>query len=259
MIDRTARGASWTKRGLIRTGLLAALSLGVIAAGSGVALAEADKNEAGNGLIVPPKHQSLGTVYHVHKGRDAQITFLSEAPLEDIKGVSNQVIGYGVLDKSGSTPRLAAGEFHLPIASMDTGIPLRNEHMQGSRWLNASEHPDIVFAVAESRNVRKVKEQASFTSYEMTLVGDMTIKGVTREMQVPATIVLMPESERTRSRAPGDLMAIRASYTITLADFGIEDPIVGDKLANTIEIDTRLFLSTVSMQEMMEQRRRSRG
>jgi len=259
MIDQIARSASLSKRGLIRVGLLAALSVGVAAATSGLALAKAEKNAAGNGLVIPQDHQRLGKAYHVHKGKDAQITFLSEAPLEDIKGVSNQVIGYAIFDNSGSTPRLAAGEFHLPVASMDTGIPLRNEHMQGSRWLNAAEHPDIVFELAESKNVRKVKEQASFTTYEITLVGDMTINGVTREMQIPATIVVMPESERTRSRAPGDLMAIRANYTIQLAEFGIEDPIVGDKLANTIELDTRLFLSTVSMQEMMDQRRQNRG
>ncbi len=212
----------------------------------------ADRADSGASLVVPADHAEAGTVYHVQPGKDAQVTFTSDAPLEHIKGVSNQVVGYAVAGPEGRPAALAHGEFLLPIASLDTGIPLRDEHLQGERWLNAASYPDIHFSITDTKDDELAKSGDGFNTYTVTLVGDMTIKGVTREIEVPARLTFMDESERTRSRARGDLMALRCEYDITLSDFGVNGG-GGGKVAETVTLDQALFFSTIRAED---QRRR---
>jgi polyisoprenoid-binding protein YceI len=215
---------------------------------------EAAHTEKGFELVVPESHAGLGTVFHALKGRDAQVTFTSDAPLEYIKGTSSAVIGYAIAGEGGE---LLAGEFHLPVESLDTGIPMRNQHLQSERWLNAGEHANVVFQIAQTTGVTLAKASDSFTTYNVTLVGDMTINGVTREMSIPATVTRMPESEATKARFPGDLLAIRCGYPIVLSDFGVgvDDPgITAGKVANDLVLETRLFCSTTSPESVMRNR-----
>lgn len=239
-----------TTRPRNRLALVAGLALTAAAGVCSVAIA-ADRTERGLTLVVPDAHAKLGTVYHVLKGRDAQVTFTSDAPLEYIKGTNNDVVGYAVVQPGdgANPPRLLAGEFRLPVKDFDTGIPMRNEHLQGARWLDAATYPDVVFTLAEVRDVKAAKQSAEFTTYEMTLVGDMTVKGKTREMTIPARVTVMPASEKTKARAPGDLMAIRATYSIKLSDFGVQDSVVGAKVADDLLLETSLFLSNISPEE----------
>jgi len=218
---------------------LAALAAIALAA----AAPAAQRTGAGASLVVPSDHAEMGTVYHVQPGKDAQVTFTSDAPLEHIKGVSNQVVGYAVAGEK-NPAALQAGAFLLPIASLDTGIPLRDEHLQGERWLNAGAYPDIAFELTSAEGAELVKDGDGYSTYAVTLVGDMSIKGVTREMEIPARLTFMTETERTRSRARGDLLALRCEYDITLSDFGVDGG-GGPKVAEVITLDQVLFLSTV--------------
>ncbi|MGD9693045.1 MAG: YceI family protein [Phycisphaerales bacterium] len=228
---------------LIVTGLAAGAALL-----SPLAAHAAERTESGKTLVIPSEHASQGQPYYVHNGLDAQVTFISDAPLEHIKGTSNKVVGYAVRS-TGDGLALGAGEFALPVASLDTGIPLRNEHLQGERWMNAPTHPDVLFVLKSTKDANEVKKSDTFTTYAVTLVGTMTVKGTSREMEIPARITLMPANDQTKVRAPGDLMAIRATYDIKMSDFGIgvDDPgIKIGKLSDTLTMDTFLLLSTVS-------------
>lgn len=213
-------------------------------------IAAAPRTEKGMTLEVPAEHASMGKVYYVLPGKDGQITFTSDAPLEHIKGTSNRVVGYAVAPTDAAQAgALMAGEFVLPVASLNTGIPMRDEHLQSDRWMGAGSHPDIVFTLKEVKDAKVAKEDAGFTTWQVTLVGDMTIKGVSKSMDVPARITSMPESEKTKARAPGDLLAIRAEYAVKLSDFGVAagDPAMqSGKVADEITLDTFLLLSTVS-------------
>jgi polyisoprenoid-binding protein YceI len=241
---------STPRRSFARPSLLAAGALALAALASPLALAEkAARTEKGATLVVPADQASKGTVYYVMKGKDGQVTFTSDAPLEHIKGTSSQVIGYAVVSKDG-TPALLAGQFHLPVASLDTGIKMRNEHLQSEGWLNAAANPDIVFNLKSSRDTKLAKETPDAKSYDLTLVGDMTVNGVTKPMDIPARVTFLPASEKTKSRAPGDLMGLRCQYTIKLADFGVSSPVVGAKVAEEVEIDTALFFTTVNPETM---------
>lgn len=224
--------------------LAATASLAVTAAGAQPTMPVASPTQDGKTLVVPQAQKSKGTVYYALTERDRQIYFESNAPLEDIKGQSNKVIGYAVADPN-SSAKLVAGEWHLPVESMKTGIELRDEHLAGSDWLDAASHPNIIVQVRDMKNVRQTKSSAAFTAFTGTLVADLTLHGVTKTIEIPATnITMMNESEATRKVANGNLMAVRSSFTVKLADYGVSHPVIGEKVANEVEIDVSLYLST---------------
>lgn len=217
----------------------------VIGAGALAAPPIAERSDSGATLVVPATLARAGTVYHALPGRDRQIYFESDAPLEDIKGQSNQVIGFAVAGPASNPAALRGGEWHLPVDSIRTGIQLRDEHLAGKDWLDAASHPDIVFQLEEVRQPSLTKDGAGYRTYEGALVGEMTIHGVTNPITITgATITLLDASDRTAKVAPGDLMLIRATYSVTLRDYEVSHPVIGDKVAETIEITTTLYLST---------------
>lgn len=236
----------------------ASLMFASIALAAGLAVAPAslaaDRSEKGMTLVVPSEHASMGTVYHALVGKDAQVTFTSDAPLEHIKASSNRVVGYAVVKDPASGPVITAGEFRLPISSFDTGIPMRNEHLQGERWMDAKGHPDVVFTMSAFNDANVEKEGEGFKTWSGSLVGKMTIKGVTKDMTIPAKVTLRPESDMTKGRAPGNLMAIRCTYSVKLSDYGIAtaDPAMkSGKVSDEIALETMLFLSTVNPETAM--------
>src|SRR5262249_15183316 len=135
-------------------------------------------------LVVPDAHKSLGTVYYALPGRDVQVSFSSKAPLENIEGNSASVIGYAVAGKDDQA-KLQAGEWHLPVKSLDTGNKTRNGHLAGEAWLDAAKNPDVVFQLKEVADIQPGKAEGDSKAFTVTLKGDMTIHGITKPITIP--------------------------------------------------------------------------
>ncbi len=209
---------------------------------------------SGTTLVVPAEHETLGRVYYVrYPSHTGQITFASDAPIEIIVGTSSRVVGYAVVEERDGMPtgRLLAGGFRLPVRSLDSGIPLRNEHMQQENFLDADNYPDITFAITGSDDLRQTSASDDSTTYAMTLRGEMMIRGVTNAIEIPAEVTLMPASDMTRNAGPGDVMALRCSYTIERSAFGVAPRFISPELLDTIELDQRLILTTVARDDRM--------
>ncbi|MFG0274393.1 MAG: YceI family protein [Phycisphaerales bacterium] len=195
-------------------------------------------------LEATAEQAARGEVYRVvPAGDDAQIAFTSDAPLERFVGESHSARGFAVV---GGLTDLVAGAFAVPVTTITTGIPLRDEHLASDRWLHADRHPDIRFTLATTRGFTEIRTDHRYTTLVGDLVGDLTIAGVTRELIAPATLVFMPESDITRAEAPGDLIAIRAAFDVRLDDFGVgaSDPARRTgAVAETIRVQVRLLLS----------------
>lgn len=205
----------------------------------------APKTRDGKTLVVPAAEQARGKVYYALTDRDRQVYFESNAPMEKIKGQSNKVIGYAVVSSS-QDGLLKGGEWHLPTNSMKTGIELRDEHLAGTDWLDAESNPDIIFKIREAKEVKTSKTTEAFSSYTATLVGELSLHGVTKTIAIPnSTITILKSSEATKKVAKGDLVALRSKFTIALADYGVSHPVIGQKVANEVALDVSLYLSTV--------------
>lgn len=211
---------------------------------------EKAKNPCGEKSAKPavamnPCFAKMGTVFHVDDPQQRNmVTFTSKAPLEDMVGTANALAGYLVFNPD--KPRLGVrGAVAVPVKKMDTGIPLRDEHMQSPAWLNAKKHPHIKFTITGSKNVKIVKRGDGFATYDVTLVGPFTVNGVTKRREIPARIVYLEESEQTQSKRPGNLLAARAEFEVPLRDHKIKgfEGVVGSKVSESIAVDVSIFAS----------------
>jgi len=197
---------------------------------------------------VNPCHAKHGTVFHVADPmRRNTVTFTSRAPLEDIVGTSNAITGYLVFDPR-NPDQGVRGALRVPVKSLDTGIPLRDRHLQGRQWLDANAHPDITFLAGETSSVRKVKEGDGFQTYDVTVTGSLTVHGVARRTTVKARLVYLQESKQTRQKMAGNLLAARATLEVPLAAHKVTgfEGVIGSKVDAKIQVDVSLFATDSS-------------
>lgn len=163
-----------------------------------------------------------------------QVKFFSTTPLEDITGISNDVKGKVTLNVA--DVKSMKGSITISVASIKTAIDLRDEHLRSENWLDATNYPEITFAIKKVGDVKV----AADNKLEAKVTGDFTVHGVTKETTADVTLTYLDASEQTKQFAPGDLLGVQAKFNIALSDYGVENMIVGQKVADEIEITATL-------------------
>ncbi|RME21417.1 MAG: YceI family protein [Candidatus Zixiibacteriota bacterium] len=182
-------------------------------------------------------------------GRNS-VVFKSEAPLEDIVGTSNEIKGWIKFDPM-HPDKGVMGELTVPTGSFNTGIPLRNKHLQSSDWLDAQRHPNITLKIKKVKNLRQVKASSDFKTYTGDVVAELNFHGKKKTITFPGKLTYLKESKKTKMKMPGDLVAAKGSFDVKLADFGVTGPkgmgIVGSKVGETVSIEVSLVGTNASM------------
>lgn len=204
---------------------------------------------------VPDELREAGTIYHTISGDQTQVTFTSNGQLQQIVGKSNAVVGYAVAGAVDAPAKLAGARWLLPVESLATGIPLRDDHL-AHKWLRAEEHPTIEFTLTSTEDIEPVKSGPGYSTWSLTLVGSMTIRGETRVLRVPdARLSFLEESESTAKVAPGDLCFLKCEYRVKLSDFGIHDADVPSKVSDEIALVQLLRMTTIAREPTGEEPR----
>ena len=159
-----------------------------------------------------------------------QAMFFSSTPLEDVTGLSNDVKGTVTFDVSDVST--LKGSISISTASLKTGIELRDGHLQSADWLDAESYPEITYVIKNVSNVKTIEDN----KLEVKVIGDFTAHGVTKEVVADVTMTYLDESEQTKKKAPGDLLGVVAKFSIVLSDYEVENMVVGQKVADSIEI-----------------------
>ena len=94
--------------------------------------------------------------------------------ISNVKGKFNEFTGSLVLDNDA----LKAATATIQVASVDTGVAQRDQHLRTADFFDATNHPTITF---KSKQVIKSGQQ-------FTVIGDFTMRGVTRELRLPVTL-----------------------------------------------------------------------
>ena len=152
----------------------------------------------------------------------ARVRFTSEAPLETINGVSNT--GSGALSLDPANLSSASGTITVPVASLRTGIELRDEHLVGPDWLDAGSHPNATFEITGVSGASRLTANQDAT---LRVTGRFTIHGQTHNVTADV-----------RAKWDGS-NGIRASarFTIQLSQYGVSiNPAVRLKVSNDIQI-----------------------
>lgn len=168
------------------------------------------------------------------KGRDS-ISFTSDAPIELIVGKTNKVKGSITVDDSLDLSKPFNATFDVDLASIDTGIPLRNEHMRDN-FLETAKYPKATFAVTMPTGVTAKlidKQKVSIKAQ-----GNFTLHGVTVKKDIPVDITYIKNCPTTQDKfANCDLIQIKSTFKVPFVQHNIKRPeVVFQKLADTVII-----------------------
>jgi len=156
--------------------------------------------------------------------------FKLDAPLEAINGSASGISGTVTFDPE--NPGATKGKIIVATTSLMLPNPMQKQHMLSDKWLDAVKYPEISF---ESKEFKNVQTAGDTTTADVT--GTFTLKGVSKEITVPVKLTYL--KDKLGQRVPnqkGDLLVIRASFTIKRSDFNIMPGQFEDKVSDIIEL-----------------------
>ncbi len=159
------------------------------------------------------------------------IAFTLDSMLEPFSGVASGITGKVKFDPA--NPQATTGSIIVEAKSLYLDNKGMKQTLHGPDWLDVQSNPTIEFKVKKVAEAKKTGDNV----FEMTVVGDMTCKGVTKEITVPVKASYLPGklSERT-SKMSGDLLVLRSTFTIKRKDFEIKPDMTDKVVAEDIEI-----------------------
>ncbi|HEX8952455.1 MAG TPA: YceI family protein [Polyangia bacterium] len=130
-----------------------------------------------------------------------------------------------------SVPGASSVEVAIDAGSIDTGVAERDAHLRSIDFLEAARHPLITF--------RSTMIEPAGTRL-LTVTGDLTIRGVTREVTLDVEY-----GGRVRDPLGKERVGFSAHTTVSRKEFGITfqqalangSLVVGDKLEIAIEVE----------------------
>lgn len=125
--------------------------------------------------------------------------------LADVPGYFRDFSGSVKYD--GKEVKNSSVEFTAQMTSVDTGVKGRDDHLRRADFFEVEKYPTMTF---KSTKVEKKGKNWMVT-------GDLTMRGVTKQLTIPFTVVDIIKDPR--SNAPK--MGIMAETTINRRDFGV--------------------------------------
>ncbi len=123
-------------------------------------------------------------------------------------------------------------EFAAKVTSIDTGVEARDKHLRTADFFEVEKYPTMTF-----KSTRVERKGNAFV-----LHGDLTLKGVTKPVQLPFSVAGAVKDPRGNTR-----FGVAAQTKVNRRDFGINfgGPMTGGGLAIGDEVNITLNLEVV--------------
>ena len=144
--------------------------------------------------------------YHVKKSEDNLVKFISDAPIEDFEGITDNIDGYLYLQNADFSG-VSELYFEVDLRTLDTGIGLRNRHMRDN-YLETDDFP----MAAYSGKIANAK-QISKNRWQVDVSGKMKIHGVERAQKISGEISFSKKGVKIESK-----------FNVKLSDHKIDIP-----------------------------------
>ena len=144
-------------------------------------------------------------------------------------GLSNPQVGFNkfdaTLDLDADNPEDSEINVTIDVNSIDSRVPVFNDHLRGDDFFQAEQYPNISFVATSI-------ESKGDSNY--TLTGDLTMKGVTKPITLDASIVATMHPFR---EIP--VVGVSASGQLKRSewDLGKYAPSVSDEVTLSIEVE----------------------
>ena len=166
--------------------------------------------------------------YHVDKSKTNLVKFISDAPLEDFEGVTDNIDGY-MFWEADDTLGTSEIYFEVDLNTVDTGIGLRNRHMR-ENYLHTDKHPKTYF----KGNMDKISSKQN-GMLNVTANGVMFIHGVEQKKTVEAQLVPTEHGYQ-----------ISTKFIVALPDYDIEIPqLMFMKINEDIQLELEFYLKKI--------------
>jgi polyisoprenoid-binding protein YceI len=168
-----------------------------------------------------------------------KISFYSEAPIEDMVGINQDVKGKLTVDMNDPNRR-AEGGVQVKMAGFNTGLPLRDEHFRDEKWLDTNAYPDAVFGItAVETKHRIVFGQVS----EGTITGTMRLKNHTYNLKVPVKVRYIEATEELQKiYVKSNLLVVEGAFDLDLGPLNLSgmENAGGKKIARVLKVRIKL-------------------
>ncbi|OJV14490.1 MAG: hypothetical protein BGO21_17370 [Dyadobacter sp. 50-39] len=114
-----------------------------------------------------------------------------------------------------ANPVAAQFDVFVDVASIDTGIELKNKHARSDKWFDAEQYPRIHF----------VSKAVSRTDTGFVVRGDLDLKGITREIAIPFAF-----------RSEAGRHVFYGKFKVNRGDFGIGKTSGKDSDSTAVEV-----------------------
>jgi polyisoprenoid-binding protein YceI len=148
-------------------------------------------------LLLPGVAAAETRVYVLDPAR-SQIRFHASSRFMEADGSFRRFGGEVRLEEG--RPETAAGRVTVEVASIDTGIGMRDSHLRSADFFDAERHPLATFVTTAVR-----ADGARFV-----VSGELTIRGVTRPLVVPVAVT-----------ASAGGLRITGELTVNRREFGV--------------------------------------
>lgn len=155
----------------------------------------------------------------------------------------------GSIEGNHDNPDKSSVTVTMPVKSLDSHVPLLNEHLiESGDYFKTKQHPDVTF---RSKALRDANREAG----TFKLVGDLTVNGITKEVVLDAKLNKAgPHPMYNNAEAVG----FNATTTVKRSEFGLGKhvPMVSDELEVRITVEA---VEAGAYQAAMEKMKREAG
>jgi polyisoprenoid-binding protein YceI len=152
-------------------------------------------------LLLP--HANAADNYNIDPAHTSVGFSVRHMGVSNIKGHFDEFAGSVVLD-SGSIQQANAT---IQVKSVNTGIEKRDNHLRTADFFEAAKYPEITF---KTKRVEKSGEQT-------VLIGDFTMRGVTKELRLPITVSGPVKDPQGNTR-----IGLEAKTKVNRKDYGMK-------------------------------------
>ena len=175
------------------------------------------------GCLVVPSAKAADT-FKIDRAHSSIGFSVRHMGVSNVKGHFDEFAGSLMLD-NGSIREASAT---IQVKSVNTGVERRDNHLRTADFFEADKYPEITF---KTKKVEKSGDQT-------ILIGDFTMRGVTKELRLPVTLSGPVKDPQGNTR-----IGLEAKTTVNRKDYGMKfnavmetgGLMVGDEV--TIEIN----------------------
>lgn len=166
------------------------------------------------GLLTACANAALAGEFVVRPGGENKVVFVSKATIESFEGKTNKMEGRLNVEPGGVGDTITV-HLEVDLASLDTGIGKRNQHMRENH-LETDKYPKAVFDGATVLGPAGAKlEDGKPVSFDVE--GTFSLHGVSRRIRINVEATYGGKAGAAR-------IAFRTTFPVGLSDYHISRP-----------------------------------